>query len=165
MTRQIRVLKTLLSAGACVAGFACVLTPTVAADTVNRMPVTLRLSADQFHQIIADVFGPTIDSGGRFDPEIRYHGLLQLGAGRVSVTSSGLEQYDAAARKVAEAVVSKEGRATRIHCRPKSPTEADDLCARQFLAEVGRLLFRRPMTTEELDRRVMVAASSTKASN
>ena len=164
MTRRMRMLKTLISAGACVAGFAYLLTPTAAADTANRMPVTLRLSADQFQQIIADVFGPTIDSGGRFDPEIRYHGLLQLGAGRVSVTSSGLEQYDAAARKVAEAVVSKDGRATRIHCRPKSPTEPDDVCARQFLAEVGRLLFRRPMTSEELDRRVMVAASSAKTS-
>ena len=134
----------------------------VAADDVNRGPLTLRLSAAQYRQIIGDVFGPTIKAGGRFEPDIRYKGLLQVGAGRVSVTASGIEQYDASARKIAEQVVSKENRDTLIPCTPKSATEPDDACARQFFTTTGRLLYRRPLQADELERRVAIAAASTK---
>ncbi len=65
-----------------------------------------RLSQEQYRNVIADVFGPTIKVGGRFEPDIRRDGLLAIGASEVSVTASGLEQYDQIARSIAMQVVS-----------------------------------------------------------
>ena len=60
--------------------------------------VDRRLTQEQYQTIIADVFGADIKIGGRFEPDIRKSGLLAVGAGEVSVTPSGFEQYDSMAR-------------------------------------------------------------------
>ena len=52
-----------------------------------------RLTGQQYRQIIADIFGPDIKVVGRFDPEVRKSGLLAVGAGQVSISSSGFEQF------------------------------------------------------------------------
>ena len=122
--------------------------------------VIRRLNQEQYRRIIADVFGATITVGGRFEPEMRRDGLLSVGAGAVSVTASGMEDYDKIARGIASQVVSEPHRATLIPCVPKSATTADDACARQFLSAVGRLLYRRPLDDEELGSRVAIASSA-----
>lgn len=119
--------------------------------------VTRRLSQQQYRQVITDVFGPTIKVGGRFEPDIRRDGLLAMGSSQVSVTASGLEEYDKIARNVASQVVSEANRDTLIPCKPANAKQADDACASQFLAETGRMLYRRPLSKEELASRVKVA--------
>ena len=119
-----------------------------------------RLMPDQYRQIIADVFGADIKLGGRFEPDVRAEGLLAVGTSRVSVTGTGLEQYDAIARTVAAQVVDDHHRAVLVGCTPADPAAADEACARQFLAVAGRLLYRRPLTPAELDRRVAAAAGA-----
>jgi hypothetical protein len=119
--------------------------------------VTRRLSQQQYRQVIADVFGPTVKVGGRFEPDIRRDGLLAMGSSQVSVTASGLEDYDQIARNIAAQVVSEANRDTLISCKPANAKQPDDACASQFLAETGRMLYRRPLTKEELASRVKVA--------
>jgi hypothetical protein len=119
--------------------------------------VTRRLSQAQYRRIIVDVFGPTIKVGGRFEPDIRREGLLAIGASDVSVTASGLEEYDKIARDVAAQVVSEQHRDTLIPCEPANAEAPDDACASQFLAATGRMLYRRPLTPDELQSRVKVA--------
>lgn len=119
--------------------------------------VTRRLSQEQYRQIITDVFGPTIKVGGRFEPDIRRDGLLAIGSSQVAVTASGLEEYDKIARNVATQVVSEQNRDTLIPCKPANAKAADDACASQFLSEAGRMLYRRPLSREELASRVKVA--------
>jgi hypothetical protein len=132
--------------------------PTRAADkSAGGESVTRRLSQAQYRQIVADVFGPTIKVGGRFEPDIRREGLLAIGASDVSVTASGLEEYDKIARDVAAQVVSEQHRDTLIPCEPADAKAPDDACASQFLAETGRMLYRRPLTQDELQSRVKVA--------
>ncbi len=115
-------------------------------------PVAMRrLTQEQYRQIVADVFGSTIELGGRFEPDIREEGLLAVGASYVSVTASGLEQYDKMARSIGQQIVSEEIRSTLLPCAPASATAPDEACARQFISETGRYLFRRPMTEKELD--------------
>ena len=115
-------------------------------------PVAMRrLTQDQYRQTISDVFGSTIQLGGRFEPDIREEGLMAVGASYVSVTASGLEQYDKMARSIGSQIVSEDQRATLLPCVPASSTEPDENCARQILSEIGRYLFRRPMTDKELD--------------
>jgi len=123
-------------------------------------PVVRRLTQEQYRRVIADVFGPTIKVGGRFEPDIRRDGLVAVGAGAVSVTASGFEAYDGIARNIAAQVVSEQHRTTLVPCKPSSPTESDDGCAKQFLSSVGRLLYRRPLTDDELLGRVQIASAS-----
>lgn len=125
-------------------------------------PVIRRLTADQYRNIVRDVFGADIDLGGRFEPDLRVDGLLAVGASRVSVTAAGMEQYDAMGRAVAAQVVDERHRDMLVPCQPASPTEPDAQCASEFLSKVGRLLYRRPLTEAQLDAYVKAAAEATR---
>ena len=126
-------------------------------EAASRGVVIRRLDQEQYRLAIADIFGPAIKVGGRFEPDLREEGLVAVGAGRVSVTATGLEQYDKMARSVAEQVVSERQRAALISCQPADAKAADDACAKQFLGDAGRLLYRRPLSESELASRVAVA--------
>ena len=122
--------------------------------------ITRRLSPAQYRQTIADIFGSTIQLGGRFEPERREAGLLAVGAARVSMTPTGLAQYDVMARTVAAQVVDLNHRDALIGCKPTNLAAADDSCAGAFLSRVGRLLYRRPLTPTELDLQTKIAAKA-----
>lgn len=125
-------------------------------------PVTRRLSPEQYVQTLTDIFGRDINLGGRFEAEARDNGLLAVGASRVSVTATGLERYDAMARSVAEQVVDEAHRGTLIPCKPAAANKPDDDCARKFLSATGKLLYRRPMTEQEIQIQVSAAAEATR---
>ena len=127
--------------------------------------VTRRLTADQYRNIVQDVFGGDIDLGGRFEPDLRVDGLLAVGASQVSITAAGMEQYDAMGRAVARQVVDENHRDMLVPCKPASPTAADDKCASEFLSKVGRLLYRRPLTNEQLQAYVGAASEATRITN
>jgi hypothetical protein len=129
-------------------------------ETAGAPAVARRLTQDQYRTIIADVFGPGIDIGGRFELDVRQDGLLAVGTGRVSVTASGLEQYDKMARTIAAQVVDARNRSALIPCTPAAPAGPDDACARQFLAGAGRLLYRRALEKDELDSQVQLAGAA-----
>jgi len=125
-------------------------------------PATIRrLTHEQYATIIADLFGADIKLGGRFDPDIREDGLIAVGTSHVSVTPSSLEQYDGMARGIAAQVVDERHRAELVGCQPKDPKAADPDCAGKFLAEVGRQLYRRPLTAAELKGQLDVASAAT----
>lgn len=124
-----------------------------------------RLSGEQFKLSIAQIFGPDIQIAGRFEPDVRQDGLRAIGASRVSVTASGLEQFDSMARSIAAQVVDKNHRGTLIGCTPASETAPDKACASQFLAKTGRLLFRRPLSSQELAHWVDGAGVAAKSLN
>ena len=126
-------------------------------ETSGVPAIARRLTPDQYRAVIADVFGPAIKIEGRFEPGIRDDGLIAVGYSHVGVTPTGLEQYDAMARSIAAQVVSADQRGTLIPCTPRSTTAPDDACATQFFERAGRLLYRRPLTPDELDQTVAIA--------
>ena len=130
--------------------------------TAGSAPIVRRLTENQYRQIIHDVFGSAINVGGRFEPDIREEYLEAIGASRVSITASGLEEYDKIARHIAEQVVSEEFRSELIPCEPISAKRADDKCAHLFIGMAGRLLYRRALTDNELNTRVSLAALGAK---
>jgi hypothetical protein len=136
-------------------------TATAEPATTGGDPVIRRLTPDQYRRIIADIFGPTVEIGGRFEPDMREDGLYAVGARHVSVTAAGLEQYDAIARGIAAQVVDEQHRGTLIPCTPRSAAEPDDACAGRFIAQVGRLLYRRPLAPDEVAAQVAVADTAT----
>jgi hypothetical protein len=123
--------------------------------------VIRRLTQEQYQTVIADIFGADIKIGGRFEPDIRKAGLLAVGAGEVSVTPSGFEQYDSMARSAAAQIVDEHHRDMLVGCKPASAKAPDDACTRSFYAKVGRMLYRRPLTPAELDAQVQVADAAT----
>ena len=131
-------------------------------EGLSEETFTRRLTPEQYKTIIADVFGRDIKIGGRFDPGVRIDGLLEVGAGQVSVSPAGMEQYDSMARSIAGQVADERHRDILIQCKPKSVREPDDACAQQFLTEVGQLLYRRPLTAAERQLQVTVANDATK---
>ena len=132
-----------------------------AAKDAEGVAMMRRLTPEQYANIIEEVFGPSIELGGRFEPELRVNALNEVGSGRLSMSSLGMSQFDSMARSVASQVISEKSRDIMIPCKPASVTAPDDACARQFLGHAGGLLFRRPMTKDELESYVKAAHAAT----
>jgi hypothetical protein len=126
-------------------------------------PEMRRLTEDQYRHVVSDIFGDDIVLGGRFDPTIRSNGLISVGASTVTISPSAFERYDYLARSIAAQVVDKNHRGEMIACKPADPKAPDDACAKQFLGRVGRLLYRRPLSQDEIDGSAAIAKSATAA--
>jgi len=133
--------------------------PTVAAAEVEAPP-PLRISPAFYEQSIHDIFGPSIEVEGRFEPEEREEGLMAVGARKVSVTDAGLELYDDLARGIAAQIVDEKRRTSLIPCKPQSATTRDDACARAFITQTGRLVYRRALTEPEIALKVKLAGDA-----
>jgi hypothetical protein len=127
----------------------------------NVVVALRRLTPEQYRLLIADVFGPTVNIDGRFEPDARADGLLAVGASQVSVTETGLERYDSLARNIATQVVDTKHRDMFIPCKPVSEASADDGCASRFFSEVAPLLYRRAPHPDETARLAAAARRAT----
>ncbi|MGE4063061.1 MAG: DUF1592 domain-containing protein [Rhodospirillaceae bacterium] len=132
-----------------------------AAPSTDRETPARRLTPEQYAATIADIFGPAIKIGGRFDPGFRIDGLLEVGASQANISPSGMEQYDVIARSIAAQVMDEQRRELMVPCKPKTEAAPDDACAAQFLTTVGELLFRRPLSDRELRVHVRSAREAT----
>src|SRR6185312_10127731 len=70
------------------------------------------------------------------------------------------DQYHAMAQSIAAQVVDPAHRGVLIACKPAAATMPDDRCASQFLAEVGELLYRRPLSKDEVQLQVSTARTA-----
>jgi hypothetical protein len=122
-----------------------------------REPTFRLISQSEYANTISRIFGPDISVKIRFAPVTRVDGLLSIGRSTTMLTSGGLDPLDATARSVASQVVDPAHRPFLIHCAPANLNARDDQCARGFLAKVGRLVYRRPLTADELAQAVDVA--------
>ena len=125
--------------------------------TVGAPPDMRRLTEEQYRNVIHSVFGSHIEVSGRFDPLVRSEGLFAIGARSAPITPAGFEEFYNVARSVSRQVVSEENRAVLLPCSPAHPDRADDQCAHQFVTQVGRLLYRRPLTPAEVSTAVSAA--------
>lgn len=119
------------------------------------LPGVRRLNEVQYGRAIEQAFGPGIKVPGRFDPPLRDHGLMAIGATRVTVSPAGLEQYELRARLIAHDAMAA-GR-VKIQCQPAAGA-VDQGCARLVLNHYGRLLYRRPLSQQEADSVVVLAS-------
>ena len=129
---------------------------------VGGPAVVRRLTRQQYRTIINDLFGDSIIIGGPFEPDVREGGLLAVGAGKMSIASSGLDGYNKMGRNIAAQVVDETHRDMLLGCVPAAADMPDDACARQFLGRVGQHMYRRPLTDAELESRVAVANEAAK---
>ena len=116
-------------------------------------PATMRLiSTEQYVNSVQYLFGEDIDlSNAHFPLLPRIDGLVALGATQAAMTPGALEMFNRSARVIASQVVDPSHRDLLVPCQPGAADKPDAICAGQFLSSVGRFLFRRPMTREEVD--------------
>ncbi len=108
------------------------------------------LSQEQYFNSIGYIFGPDIRVAAHFAPFRRTQGLLEIGASSAGVTTGQIEEFQRTAASIGEQVVSPEHREFLVPCVPKDEARPDRKCSTQFLSSVGRLLYRRPLSADEL---------------
>ena len=131
-----------------------------ASDEATSLPRVRLLSQDQYFNSLAYVFGPDISVAAHFTPFRRTDGLVETGASVAGVTSGQIDEFQRAALAVADQIVSPQHRSFLVPCTPKSELSADRRCAALFIRPVGRLLYRRPLSKDQEDGLVEVAAKS-----
>ncbi len=156
MRRSIRTLTILT--GLCLAA-----TGALAAEP-SHLAGLRRLTESQYRNSIADIFGPGIVVQGKFEPDRRIGGLLASSGATLSITPAGFEAYAKMANGIARQVVDEKNRGRLIGCTPQSVTLPDHACASQVLNHYGTLLFRRPLSPEELKKRADAADAATRLS-
>ena len=122
-----------------------------------------RLSEQEYRNSIADIFGKDIAVQGMFEPQVRMGGLVATSTAVLSVTPAGFASFSKMADGIAIQVTSEKFRGKLVSCSPKSASAADDACAADFFNHYGLLLFRRPLTSDELKARVNLARAMTKS--
>ena len=123
-------------------------------------PLRVRLlTAEQYSNTIGHVFGADVANSviPPLPPLTRTDGLLASGAESVGVTSDQVQQIQQAAQFIAAKVVDETHRDYLIPCEPASVDTADNTCAAMFLRETGRLLYRRPLSEDEVDGLARIA--------
>ncbi len=136
-----------------------------AANSSGSEVVSLRrLTQAEYRNSIADIFGPEIEVRGTFEPTIRMGGLQATSTGVLSITPAGFESYTKMADSIAQQVTAEKYRA-KLPCAPKSATAPDDVCTAQVLSHYGALLFRRPLTADEIKNGVGLGHTLAKSSN
>ncbi|MDG2001757.1 MAG: DUF1592 domain-containing protein, partial [Novosphingobium sp.] len=125
-------------------------TPAVEPLTEGALPGFRRLNEDQYKRSIEQIFGADIEVPGRFAPPFRDDGLMAIGSNRVTVTPSGIEQYELRASEIAAQVLGEGRRDQSVGCIPKSADEFDEACAARFFEAYGKRLYRRPVSSREM---------------
>lgn len=135
------------------------------APTTEGSPASMkRLSEGQYRAIIANVFGGHISVVGRFDPLQRVGGLEAVGSRSASVTPFGLEEFGRMAASISEQVVSEENRQALVPCG-QGAGSFDEQCVEGFMRQLGTLLYRRPLSEQELSDAVNVVRQSFELQN
>lgn len=152
-----------------VAGCANYMTDRRSADTqpaadlgpvdAGSVPRVRFMTAQQYSNVIADVFGSDIQIGTPIPPLMRApDGLLSTTAGSVGIPGGQLMQLQRAATSIATQVVDKGDigkelpahRSYLVPCKPKAENAPDDACAAKFIRSTGRLLFRRSLNDAQV---------------
>ena len=114
-------------------------------------PARVRLiTQEQYFNSVTAIFGADLRIPAQFAPLRRTDGLLGSGAASAGVPIGEMQRFQQAAASISRLVVDRAHRDFLVPCEPTNPAGADDGCARAFLQEAGRLLYRRPLDEPRL---------------
>ena len=123
-----------------------------------------RLTQAEYRNSIADIFGKDIEVRGSFEPTIRVGGLQAASTSVLSVTPVGFESFTNMADSIAVQVTGEKYR-SKLPCAPKDAKAPDDACTAQVLGYYGRMLYRRPLTQDEIKASVKLSNGLAKSQN
>lgn len=120
-----------------------------------------RLLSWQYQNAIGDILGS--DAAAVVDPpdDVPLNGFVSVGSATLSLSPVDIEKLELSAYAAAQAAVHGEALQSWRVC---APTAFDDAtCATQIIASVGRRIFRRPLTDDELARWTAIATQASAA--
>ncbi len=118
-----------------------------------------RLTRVQYGNAVRDVLGEAIVVPSQLEPDFSVAGFLSVGASETTISPRGVEQFSNAAYDIAKQALRDEAlRARNVKCTPAGTK--DEACAKETLTRVGRMLWRRNLTTEEVDALTAIATKS-----
>ncbi len=129
-------------------------------ESTGTHALTKLITAEQYSNSLAYIFGPGIDAQVQFAPVARNEGLLANSLATAGVSGGQVQTIQSIASSVARQVMDVENRRHLIACRPESIDGPDLTCATQFVSKVGRLLFRRVLTDDEITAYVKYASDA-----
>lgn len=120
-----------------------------------------RLTNAEYDSTVHDLLGESGDVAPRaaefdFVPDTRVHGF-ESNATNVNMSAAVLERYRAAAEAISEQITSDDETRQRVlGCEPG----ADASCTRGFIERFGRRVYRRPLSSDEIERLEALAAGA-----
>ncbi len=125
-------------------------------NTPSAPAALRRLTQDQYDHVLHDLFGPDLVVPTLAEPDLAIGGLTAVGASAGSFSPRGAESVEDAAFSMAAQIVANPAlRSVLPAC-----DAAEASCLRDTLAQIGRRLYRAPLTGEQLDRVVDVATQA-----
>lgn len=125
-------------------------TPDPEPETPGTQALAKLITTEQYSNSLGYIFGPGIDVQAQFAPVPREEGLLANSLATAGVSVGQVQTIQSVASSVASQVVDIEHRKHLVACHPEMAEGPDYTCAAQFVSEVGRLLFRRALTDDEV---------------
>jgi hypothetical protein len=121
--------------------------PDVVPEEALPGPAVLpRLTEAQYRNTLEDLFGPGLPALP-LETDTNPYLFYSIGAGQTVVSSAGVEQYAESGFAVARAVFASRARLSpHLECALGAPA---DVCAAAFVRDIGRRLYRRPLTEQE----------------
>jgi hypothetical protein len=118
-----------------------------------------RLTQTQFRNSVQDIFGEHVVVPAALEPDASIEGMIAIGTTRTSISPWGTEQYETASYSIAaQAMEPGAERDALVTCTPSSSSDED--CATEVLTALGGKLWRRPLTSDEIDVVVTIANTS-----
>ncbi len=117
-----------------------------------------RLSLAQYKNAIHDLFGEEVAIPPALEPDTSLSGFVSIGSAQSAISPRGVEQYEVAAFKIAEQALSGPHRDALVPCKPAGPGDA--ACARTFIETLGKQVWRRPLSDEEITPLANVVTTS-----
>lgn len=108
-----------------------------------------RLTRSQFRESIRSLLGDAIVIPKLSEPDTIEDGLLSIGASATTFSPRGVETLESTSYSIAGQAVETGAFSTFLTCTPQGVV--DDACTNSFIETFGRLAWRRPLTTAEVD--------------
>jgi hypothetical protein len=132
-----------------------------APENLEPAPASLRLLLpQQYVASIRELFGDEAAEVATPPPApAALNGFEAIGAAQLSLNDTAIAGFETSAQRVAEIAVRDEGRMEALRgCTPSGATDA--ACHEAFVTRLGRLAFRRPLTTVEVEQYTAVAMTA-----
>jgi Protein of unknown function (DUF1592)/Protein of unknown function (DUF1588)/Protein of unknown function (DUF1595)/Protein of unknown function (DUF1585)/Protein of unknown function (DUF1587) len=133
------------------------------ADLSKGGPKLRVLTRTEFKNSVNALLGPvaaTLD----LPPDLQTAGFASIGGGELSLNSSSVKLYEAAARAAAAEVFADSARWQKlVGCQPKA--DLSDACVGTFIQTFGKRAFRRALSAEESQQWLKVGTDGAAVAN
>jgi hypothetical protein len=119
-----------------------------------------RLTATEYRNTLAALFGSGLTMPSRLDPDDTQETFMSVGAYSITTSPDGVQKYEDAAYSIAQQVLANAALAKATFGFDPMQPGAD---AASFVREFGRRAWRRPLTDVEVARYVKVIGDVTQS--